>query len=346
MLEGLLPSMKKAEQDDDDEMIVPKVSRISTISGAGGDRYDDDSDDDDLVGASRRKGRPRQNRQKAEEAAAAANAAAAAAATSGGSAAAAVDKEATSHDQIFVFCLMWSLGAFLENEDRRKLEVYMGKHTKLKMPRLPDGDTAFNYNVNVHTGRWFHWNTLISDYVPPEITPLSYSSLLIPNVSSVRTEFLIDVVARNGHAVLLMGEQGSAKTTMINSHMKRYSTETHVLMSTTFSSTTTPQLFQKGVEGNVDKRMGNTYGPPTGKTLLMFIDDVNLPSYNEWGDQVTNELLRQLMEMKGFYSLEKPGDFSNIVDVNYLAAMIQPGKRKVRSGLNRTYVRFGSLVGS
>jgi hypothetical protein len=38
--------------------------------------------------------------------------------------------------------------------------------------------------------------------------------------------------------------QGSAKTTMINSHMKKYSTETHVLMSSTFSSTTTPQLFQ------------------------------------------------------------------------------------------------------
>jgi hypothetical protein len=31
---------------------------------------------------------------------------------------------------------------------------------------------------------------------------------------------------------------------MINSHMKKYSTETHVMMSSTFSSTTTPQLFQ------------------------------------------------------------------------------------------------------
>ena len=163
----------------------------------------------------------------------------------------------------------------MENDERKKLEIYMKKHTKLKMPRLPDGDTIFNYNVNVHNGKWFHWNTLIDDYVPPEITPQVYSSLLIPNVSSIRTEFLIDVAAKNGHAVLLMGEQGSAKTTMINSHMKKYTTETHVTMATTFSSTTTPQLFQKSVEGNVDKRMGTTYGPPAGKKLLIFIDDVN-----------------------------------------------------------------------
>jgi hypothetical protein len=63
--------------------------------------------------------------------------------------------------QIFIFCMMWSLGAFLENPDRKKLEVYLSKNTKLKMPKLPDGDSIFNYNVNVHNGKWFHWNSLV-----------------------------------------------------------------------------------------------------------------------------------------------------------------------------------------
>jgi hypothetical protein len=57
--------------------------------------------------------------------------------------------------------MMWSLGAFLENPDRKKLEVYLSKNTKLKMPKLPDGDSIFNYNVNVHNGKWFHWNSLV-----------------------------------------------------------------------------------------------------------------------------------------------------------------------------------------
>ena len=127
---------------------------------------------------------------------------------------------------------------------------------------------------------------MIRDYQPPEITPQTYSSLLIPNVSSIRTDYLIDLAVKQGASVLLMGEQGSAKTTMINAHIKKYNAEIHIMMSSNFSSTTTPQLFQKQVEANVDKRMGSTYGPPTGKTMTIFLDDVNLPSYNEWGDQV------------------------------------------------------------
>ena len=88
------------------------------------------------------------------------------------------------------------------------------------------------------------------DYTYPKDVVPDYLSILVPNIDNIRTNFLIDTIAKQSKAVLLIGEQGSAKTVIIQGYCNKYDPDNQLFKCFNFSSASTPFLFQ--VNNNFD----------------------------------------------------------------------------------------------
>jgi hypothetical protein len=87
-----------------------------------------------------------------------------------------------------------------------------------------------------------------------------------------------------------------------------------------------------------DVVLQDTYGPPLGKKLLMFIDDLNMPHVDTYGTQQPIALLKLFGERKGLYDRGKELSWKHVKDVQMVAAMGPPGGAR-----NKVDPRFVSL---
>ena len=242
-----------------------------------------------------------------------------------------------AYQRLVMYALAWAFGGLLEAEDRVKfnhqLFVIVGKSSDVVPTLTADAPTVFEFwPDNKSKDRlWTVWKP--DKWIPPK--RMQFSSLLIPTMDSVRAEFLISTIANCGKSrfppsfksSLLLGASGTAKTSTVQMYLSKLKVEDIVFKRINLSSATTPFRFQRSVELELERKTGKTYCPPSGKKMVFFIDDMSMPLVNKWGDQVTLEILRQLMESNGFYFLDKDkrGDFKSIENLEFVGSMMNPG---------------------
>jgi dynein heavy chain len=258
-------------------------------------------------------------------------------------------------ERLFLYALCWAVGGLLETDDRQKLSVYLsGLVSKCDsgaqiMPNFESpNDTFFEFRINTDSMEWERWIAPIWEY--PPIDEPDFSSMLVPTVESTRASFILQALHPKRRGVMMTGSSGTAKTSTALMFFDSLHNENMRVKKLCFSSATTPFMLQSAIESELDKRGGKSFGPPGGKKMTVFMDDLSMPAKNSWDDQPTLELVRQLVETSGFCFLDKDkrGDLKNIEDLQYIAAMGHPsgGRQDIPNRLKRHFFIFNMILPS
>ena len=208
---------------------------------------------------------------------------------------------------MFSFAYVWSVGGAIAIDGHEVFDEFMRGHRAFERVRFGAGK-VFDVFVD-KDGQFKKWADVVPEFVYNARTP--YFQMVVPTVDTVRFAYLLDMQAAMLNGVFFTGVTGTGKTVIVQDFLNVHGAATYeagpqvVAVNLNFSAQTQATDTQGSIEAKLLKKRKNLMGAPANKMVVVFVDDVNMPSVEEYGAQPPIELLRQFCDWKGFYDREK-----------------------------------------
>ncbi|XP_077326811.1 dynein axonemal heavy chain 2 [Lithobates pipiens] len=219
----------------------------------------------------------------------------------------------------FLFCLVWSVCASVDEDGRKKIDNYLREIEG----SFPNKDTVYEYFVDPKTKNWMNFeDRLPKGWRIPANSP--FYKIMVPTVDTVRYQFIVSALVTHQNPVLLVGPVGTGKTSIAQSVLQSLDANKWTLLTVNMSAQTSSSNVQNIIESRVEKRTKGVYVPAGGKRLLTFMDDLNMPAKDTFGSQPPLELLRLWIDY-GFWYDRQNQSSKYVKDMFIMAAMGPPG---------------------
>jgi dynein heavy chain len=201
-------------------------------------------------------------------------------------------------ERLFVFALMWAIGGPLGEQGRIKVDNLIRKYSA----NFPANTLIFDFFVNPDKDEWATWDEKMIQGWTPNQNSL-YSEIFVPTVDITRNRIIILNMLKNGQSPFILGGVATGKSSIIKMIYNTLELTKYQPFNVNLSYGITSKNLQKEIEMHFEKRNNKLY-PPSNKKSLCYVDDLNLPKEDQFGSKTIVEMLRQYMELEGWYSVD------------------------------------------
>ncbi|XP_030382586.1 dynein heavy chain 2, axonemal, partial [Scaptodrosophila lebanonensis] len=219
----------------------------------------------------------------------------------------------------FMFCLVWSVCASVDEESRLKLDAFIREIESC----FPIKDTIYDYYVDPIERTFLPWESKLSDSWQYD-EQLPFYKIIVPTGDTVRYEYIVSKLLSEEHPVMLVGNVGTGKTSTATSVMDTCDKNKFCILSINISAQTTSAGLQESIENRTEKRTKTQFVPIGGKRMICFMDDFNMPAKDSYGSQPPLELIRQWIDYKYWFN-RKSQQKIYVQNTLLMAAMGPPG---------------------
>ncbi|EZA54880.1 Dynein beta chain, ciliary [Ooceraea biroi] len=226
---------------------------------------------------------------------------------------------AEHYELYFVFAAVWAFGSSMFQDQTVDYRVEFTKWwiNEFKQVKFPAQGTVFDYYIDNETKSFVPWTERLPKF---ELDPeLPLQAVLVYTSESIRIKYFLDLLMPEKHPIMLVGTAGCGKTVLVADKLLQLS-ENYAVSNVPFNFYTSSEMLQKILEKPLEKKAGRNYGPPGNKTLVYFVDDMNMPEVDAYGTVQPHTLIRQHLDYGHWYDRTKLS-LKDIHNCQYVSCM-------------------------
>ena len=204
------------------------------------------------------------------------------------------------YENFFAFAAIWAFGSatFVDGQTDHRLDFSNGFKKQFEQLHFPKGASVFDVFVDPSTGQFVTWDSKVTSFeLDPDI-PLR--TCLVNTATTTSIHYFLSLMIQSSYPCMLVGPAGSGKTLIIKEKLGSLG-EPYISANISFNFYDSAESTQRMIEKHLEKKSGKNYGPQANKSLIYFLDDLNMPEVDRYGTTGAHTIVKQHLDYGHWY---------------------------------------------